>query len=53
MAYRAWCWTSLIMAASLVTTGFPQISGQTSTPASQERVKASGPQVRWEFDAGG
>jgi len=52
MAYRAWCWTSLILAASFLTTGFPQVSGQTPTPASQQGVKESGPQIRWEFDAG-
>jgi hypothetical protein len=52
MACRAWCWTSLILAASFLTTGFPQTFGQTSPPASQERVKESASQVRWEFDAG-
>ena len=52
MAYRAWCWTSLILAASFLTTGIPQTLGQTSLPASQQSVKESMSQVRWEFDAG-
>lgn len=52
MAYRAWCWASLILAASFLPVGFPQTFGQTSPAASQQSVKESGPQVRWEFDAG-
>jgi hypothetical protein len=53
MAYRARWWTSLILAAWFLHAGFPQTSGQTFTPISQEGAKESGPQVRWEFDAGG